>query len=141
MKTKKDFPATHSMSTEWFIADAEGNIALFSFDENGPVPVAAPSEGGADLMTSDEDFGETDSDSIGYLELTDEQVNELMSDAVIPDVNYEFDFNLFVQIDKAKKDEFLKVFDDKVDFCLSHKHGIYFLSTLYWFEAESNFLV
>ena len=38
MKTTKEFPATHSMDTEWFIADAEGNIALFDFDDDEPVP-------------------------------------------------------------------------------------------------------
>ena len=38
MKTTKEFPATHSMDTEWFIADAEGNIALFDFDDDRSVP-------------------------------------------------------------------------------------------------------
>ena len=26
MKTTKEFPATHSMSTQWFIVDEEGNL-------------------------------------------------------------------------------------------------------------------
>ena len=76
MKTMKEFPATHSMSTEWFVVDEEGNIALFDFDENGPVPVDIPVESSSCLMTSEEDFGEKDSDEIEYLELTDEQVEE-----------------------------------------------------------------
>ena len=48
MKTTKEFPATHSMSTQWFVVDEEGNIALFDFDENGPVPVNIPSEKNSD---------------------------------------------------------------------------------------------
>ena len=64
MKTMKEFPATHSMSTEWFVVDEEGNIALFDFDENGPVPVDIPVESSSCLMTSEEDFGEKDSDEI-----------------------------------------------------------------------------
>ena len=37
MKTTKEFPATHSMSTQWFVVDEEGNIALFDFDEKSGV--------------------------------------------------------------------------------------------------------
>ena len=28
MKTTKEFPATHSMSTEWFVVDEDGNKCL-----------------------------------------------------------------------------------------------------------------
>ena len=73
MKTTKEFPATHSMSTQWFVADEEGNIALFDFDENGPVPVNIPSENNSNLMTAEEDLGAKDENSIEYFELTDEQ--------------------------------------------------------------------
>ena len=52
MKTTKEFPATHSMDTEWFIADAEGNIALFDFDDDGPVPVK--------IADNDDFWGELD---------------------------------------------------------------------------------
>ena len=54
MKTTKEFPATHSMSTQWFVVDEEGNIGLFDFDENGPVPVDIPSESSSYLMTAEE---------------------------------------------------------------------------------------
>lgn len=34
----QDFPAAHSMDTEWFAVDADGNIALFDSGEGGAVP-------------------------------------------------------------------------------------------------------
>ncbi|MCQ2241936.1 hypothetical protein [Treponema sp.] len=132
MKTNKEFPATHSMSTEWFIADEEGNIALISFDENGPIPKSIPDESNSYLMTAEEDFGEKDKDSIEYLELTDDQIEELMSDAVPPDkINIEKPYSYFVQLDESYKKEFFDVFIDEIDFCLSHKHGIYFVWCIY----------
>lgn len=139
MKTMKEFPATHSMSTEWFVVDEEGNIALFDFDENGPVPVDIPVESSSCLMTSEEDFGEKDSDEIEYLELTDEQVEELMAEAVTPDkYDIENEYDLFVQVDEADKKEFLEAFIDKIDFCLSRKHGIYFIWNLYDYDEPKS---
>ena len=132
MKTTKEFPATHSMSTEWFVVDEEGNIALFDFDENGPVPVDIPEESSSYLMTAEEDFGEKDSDTIEYLDLSDEQVEELMSKAVAPDkYDIENEYDIFVQVDESNRKEFLDVFIDKIEYCLSHKHGIYFIWNLY----------
>ena len=137
MKTNKEFPATHSMSTEWFVVDEDGNIALFAFEEDGPVPVDIPIESNSYLMTAEEDFGEKDSNNIEYLELTDEQVEELMSDAVSPEnYNIKDDHCLFVQVEESNKKEFLEVFIDKIEFCFSHKHGIYFLYSLFYDETE-----
>lgn len=138
MKTTKEFPATHSMSTDWFVVDEEGNIALFDFDENGPVPVDIPKESSSYLMTAEEDFGEKDSDAIEYLELTDEQVEELMSDAVTPDKhNIEDEYDLFVQVYEEDKKDFLDVFIDKIKFCVSHKHGIYCMDLFDYDEPEA----
>ena len=38
MKTNKEYPATHSMATSWFAVDAEGNVGIIEFEDNGPVP-------------------------------------------------------------------------------------------------------
>ena len=40
MKTNKEYPATHSMSTAWYIVDEEGNVGIFDIDQNGPQPAA-----------------------------------------------------------------------------------------------------
>jgi hypothetical protein len=42
-----DFPAAHSMDTEWFAVDAEGNVGLFDSSEDGAVPNRAATLGGA----------------------------------------------------------------------------------------------
>ena len=34
----KDYPAAHSMDTEWFAVDASGNLAIFDSGEGGAVP-------------------------------------------------------------------------------------------------------
>ena len=33
-----DFPAAHSMDTDWFAVDADGNVAIFNSSEGGAVP-------------------------------------------------------------------------------------------------------
>jgi hypothetical protein len=43
-----DYPAAHSMDTEWFAVDRDGHVALFVSGENGPVP-RAMDEGGMNL--------------------------------------------------------------------------------------------
>src|SRR5947199_26010 len=37
-----DFPAAHSMDTQWFAADRDGNVAIFISGESGAVPVFSP---------------------------------------------------------------------------------------------------
>lgn len=39
MKTDKEYPATHSMATSWFAVDADGNVGIIEFEDNGPVPI------------------------------------------------------------------------------------------------------
>lgn len=34
----KEYPATHSMSTAWYMVDVDGNVGLMAFDDNGPIP-------------------------------------------------------------------------------------------------------
>jgi len=38
MSTKVDFPAAHSMDTEWFAVDGKGKVAVFRTFEDGPIP-------------------------------------------------------------------------------------------------------
>lgn len=32
----KEYPATHSMSTAWYIVDEDGNVGIMDVNENGP---------------------------------------------------------------------------------------------------------
>ncbi|MDR1737407.1 MAG: hypothetical protein LBR66_01115 [Candidatus Symbiothrix sp.] len=43
MKTK-DFPAGHSMDTDWFAIDKDGNIGFFDSGQEGAVPIQIPSQ-------------------------------------------------------------------------------------------------
>lgn len=38
MLKDKEYPATHSMSTCWYIADKDGNVGLMDYEDNGPIP-------------------------------------------------------------------------------------------------------
>ena len=38
MLQDKEYPATHSMSTAWYVADEDGNVGIMDFNDNGPVP-------------------------------------------------------------------------------------------------------
>ena len=38
MLIDEEYPATHSMSTSWYIVDEEGNVGIMDFNANGPVP-------------------------------------------------------------------------------------------------------
>jgi len=40
----KDYPAAHSMDTDWFAVDASGNLAMFDSGEGGAVPNSNPRE-------------------------------------------------------------------------------------------------
>ena len=42
-----DYPAAHSMDTTWFAVDQDGHIAVFDSSEDGAVPNAAATGGGA----------------------------------------------------------------------------------------------
>ncbi|HXE54141.1 MAG TPA: hypothetical protein VN541_14055 [Tepidisphaeraceae bacterium] len=39
---KPDYPAAHSMDTEWFAVDKNGNVALCKSGEPGPKPIGVP---------------------------------------------------------------------------------------------------
>ena len=41
---KEDFPAGHSMDTDWFAVDKDGNIAVFDSGSEGPVPIEIESQ-------------------------------------------------------------------------------------------------
>lgn len=44
MKIDREYPATHSMSTAWYIVDDEGNIGIVQYEDNGPVPWCIPTD-------------------------------------------------------------------------------------------------
>lgn len=134
MKTTKEFPATHSMSTEWFIADEEGNIAIFDFEDQGPVPEQI----GDDFWGGLEEIGIPDKDGISSFELTDEQANYMLKQfKPISDFSEENEYDCLVQIkdDEESLKTFINTFKKDIDCCLSHKERIYYVGWFWNYHA------
>ena len=70
MLIDKEYPATHSMSTSWYIFDEDGNVGIMDFNANGPVPWGTEETVSEDLV-----WGH-DSDKV---DLTEEQILYLMA--------------------------------------------------------------
>ena len=76
MKTDKEYPATHSMSTAWYFVDKDDNVAIFDIEDNGPIPTeASKSDSSISELCFDDPIVNTDGTK--RLNFTDEQV-ELM---------------------------------------------------------------
>jgi hypothetical protein len=123
MKTGKEYPATHSMSTAWYIADKDGNVGILDFNENGPVPYGlgesdmAELAFGVDMDNADEDL---------RVDLSDNQVYEILGEPVSRDDVYWPGF--IMQIYPERTDEFLSLVsgdDEFVEKCISRALGIY----------------
>lgn len=99
----KEYPATHSMSTAWYIVDEDGNVGIMDFDDNGPVPWMAQE----DTCTEDLLCGHLlyRNDGVPF-NLTESQINEMVGEPLktIDDVFNAFD--LLVKIDVDELDKF-----------------------------------
>ena len=136
MKTKKEFPATHSMSTEWFVADQDGNIALFNFGEDGPIPEQIDF---GDDCGSLEDISTPDEDGINSLELTDEQTADMLKRfKPISSLSKDNEYDCIVQLkdDETVRKSFIAAFKKDITCCLSRKERIYLLNWFWDYEAS-----
>ena len=106
MKTDKEYPATHSMSTAWYIVDEEGNVGILDFNENGPVPKETEQTGIEDLMFGHEEDWEKKQTL--PIQLSEQQIFEMLSDPRRPE---DTDYNYFtvVEISKEKESDFLEL--------------------------------
>ena len=126
MKIDKEYPATHSMSTAWYIVDDEGNVGIMDYNDNGPVPWGIGETNTMDLVLQIE----YDSDNTEVMfKLTDEQVLEILASAQKPkDESYWYD--IFVKIDLQKRKRFEELcrmleVGSNYTYCLSDTLGIY----------------
>ncbi|MBR4267237.1 MAG: hypothetical protein IKQ46_14375 [Bacteroidales bacterium] len=146
MKTNKEYPATHSMSTAWFAADEDGNVAIFDFNENGPVPQCASVENLFESMMANEIAEEpiTNGMLMPSVKFTDEQLWELSSNYLDEDISkYKVGDCIdksYIKIKENKFDEFIEelnnngVFDSEfycIDdiVCLSKNQGILYIQS------------
>ena len=109
MKGQKEYPATHSLSTAWYAADEEGNVAITDYNDNGPVPWETEQTSIEDLVLGhEEEFGK-----FIRINLTKEQIFELLEDSHRSYVYYSV-----IQIDSAQQQSFMKKMKDAQIFCV-----------------------
>lgn len=120
MKGQKEYPATHSMSTAWYAADEEGNVAIIDYNDNGPVPWETEQTTIEDLVLGhEEEFGK-----FIRINLTKEQIFELLEDSHRSYVYYSV-----IQIDSAQQQSFMKKMKDAQIFCalISEEEGLFLI--------------
>lgn len=126
MKIDKEYPATHSMSTAWYVVDDEGNVGIMDYNENGPVPWGVEETSCEDLA-----FGhwEDYESKIVRFNLTNEQILDLLKTPHKPS-DEKMWCECAVRINKEKKGRFLELcnkedIDSHKPFCLSEEMGLY----------------
>ena len=126
------------MSTAWYAVDEDGNVAIMDYNDNGPVPWQTEQTCTEELVFG---HGEDSKDRV-YLpiQLTDDQIYELLEDAKEPNDEYNSWFlDSIVQIDMNQEKEFLDLIkqpDIKVRRCLSKGLGLYILDCEHCFEDK-----
>lgn len=103
MKTDKEYPATHSMSTAWYVADEEGNVAIIDYNENGPVPWETEQESIEGLV-----FGHEEENDYIPINLTSDQINDLITNPRTPKIDEDVCFYSVLRIDKKQAVSFIK---------------------------------
>ena len=130
MKIDKEYPATHSMSTAWYVADEDGNVAIMDYNDNGPVPWETEQTCIEELIYGHQENYET-KDFIA-IDLTDDQIDDLMEKPHLPE-DEELWVDCIFQIDLAQEQDFLvlaKNPDIRIELCISKKEDCTLLSVL-----------
>lgn len=127
MKRDKEYPATHSMSTAWYVADEEGNVGIIDFNENGPVPWETEQTCIEDLV-----FGHLENfDTKEFLpiNLTEDQINDLIEGTHNPNENESWLYGTVIKIDMNKQETFFALANnvDIIIYGLSPQTGIYMM--------------
>lgn len=107
MITDKEYPATHSMATSWYMVDEDGNVGIMQFDDNGPVPFG---------IVQDCDFpnnllfgeGFDENEKCGAIHLTESQIHETLGNPHTVDQE-ECWFGVVVKIDKSREEQFHRI--------------------------------
>lgn len=122
MKKNKEYPATHSMDTAWFAADADGNVAIFQFEENGPGPIPFTDVHTDELLT----FLGIDDSEIPVMPFSQEQIDVLVKGLKPVSSFEEITHNCNLLIDPSHLYDIL-AYDPVFDLCFSKELGFYHL--------------
>ena len=131
MLVDKEYPATHSMSTSWYIVDEDGNVGIMDFNANGPVPW------GTDETVSEDLVWGLDSDKV---DLTEEQILYALGESYTPEEVDDYS-DCIIQIDKSRKELFESLCKDggfEIDVCYSESFGLYEVPYRIWLESKSD---
>ena len=125
MKTDKEYPATHSMSTAWYVADEDGNVAIMDYNDNGPVPWETEQTCIENLIYGHDEYMQKD--GCIRINLTEEQIDDLMENPHQPE-DEDLWFDCIFQIDLEQEEDFLKLAknpDVEISLCIDKKRGLY----------------
>ena len=125
MKIEKEFPATHSMSTAWYVADEDGNVAIMNYNDNGPVPWETEETSIEELVYGH--FEDYDTKDHLTVDLTDDQIDDLMENPHQPEDEDSW-LECIFQIDLDQEADFLNLAknpDFEIELCISKKRGLY----------------
>ncbi|MCM1176124.1 MAG: hypothetical protein NC308_09255 [Clostridium sp.] len=125
MKTDKEYPATHSMATAWYIADEDGNVGIMNFEDNGPVPWNIEETDIENLLFGHEEDYRTK--EYTHINLTDSQIDDLLVPEEISEDDMLF-WEGVVQIDLSKEREFMDLVDGhevNIETVVSRERGLY----------------
>lgn len=132
----KEYPATHSMSTAWYVADEDGNVAIIDYDDNGPVPWGTEETCIENLI-----YGNEDNSTELQIALTDDQIDELMENPHRPDEENMWYYDCIIQIDRNQESVFLELAkrkDFEIEYCLSKERGLYQIDAFDCLDEETN---
>lgn len=127
MITNKEYPATHSMSTSWYMVDDEGNIGIMQFDDNGPVPYGLESDCSfANNAATGEQLGANG--QCGSIRFTEQQIDELLGSPHAPQEEKRW-WDVAVKIAPDDEARFHQLVDNSdIDvWCMSEQSGLYML--------------
>lgn len=123
----KEYPATHSMDTTWFAVDEAGEVAIFQFEENGPVPFPFTDIHSDELLSY---FGKKEN-GVTIMPFTDEQLDVLASNLTEPTVEM---LNCCCNVVLAPGGfEILKANHAEFDICYSKERNFYHIE---WWSGE-----
>lgn len=141
MKVDKEYPATHSMSTCWYAVDQDGNVAILSFDDNGPVPVSVPDSSEEEVLF--EEFAYDRDKAIAYWPYTAEEFDQFFADGI--DVKPEdADHDLYsavVRVDMSRFEIFSKIAQEEFEedsintACIDRERGLFFVD---WYAGSDS---
>ena len=141
MKTDKEYPATHSMSTAWFAVDAEGNVAILDYDDNGPVPVFVPESSEEEIIC---EYFATQIPGEPFLRwnFSEEEFERILASQSACEFELEEEqddiFNAVVKVDISRFDKFLeaaRLFEEYNTICINLEKGLFFVN---WWGYEKN---